>query len=186
MSFIEVIGYEAAEGRLKEVYEEILQKRGAIAEVHKIQSLNPESIIHHMELYLGIMFGKSPLRRYQREMMAVIVSVHNQCEYCQVHHSTALNHFWKDEQKIQQLRADYTKLSLSEADKLLCGLAKNLTLHPGQANEAALEPLKKTGLEDRAILDATLVIAYFNFVNRIVMGLGVTLENHQGEGFKYD
>lgn len=186
MSFIEIIEQEAATGRLKEVYEEILQKRGAIAEVHKIQSLNPESIIHHMELYLGIMFGKSPLKRYQREMIAVIVSANNQCEYCQVHHGTALNHFWKDEQKVQQLRVDYSKVDLNEIDALLCDLAKNLTLKPGQANEAALAPLKKAGLDDRAILDATLVIAYFNFVNRIVMGLGVALEHHQGEGFKYE
>lgn len=186
MSYIEVIEYETAEGRLKEVYEEILQKRGAIAEVHKIQSLNPESIIHHMELYLGIMFGKSPLRRYQREMIAVIVSVNNQCEYCQVHHGTALNHFWKDEQKVKQLREDYTKVELSEVDLLLCKLAQHLTLHPGKSDEATLTPLKNAGLTDRAILDATLVIAYFNFVNRIVMGLGVSLENHQGEGFKYD
>jgi len=186
MFFIEMIEPEVAEGQLKEVYEEVLKKRGTIADVYKVQSLNPASIIHHMELYLGIMFGKSPLRRYQREMIAVIVSANNQCEYCQTYHGIALNNFWKDEPKVQQLRTDYTKVALSEVDQLLCELAKNLTLNPGHANEAALEPLKKAGLEDRAILDATLVIAYFNFANRLVMGLGVSLDNQKDEWVHYD
>ncbi len=45
--------------------------------------------------------------------------------------------------------------------------------------------LKETGLDDRAILDATLVVAYFNFVNRMVLSLGVQLEEQNGEGFRY-
>jgi len=45
--------------------------------------------------------------------------------------------------------------------------------------------LRETGLDDRAILVVTLVVAYFNFVNRIVMALGVQLEEGQGEGYKY-
>lgn len=34
-------------------------------------------------------------------------------------------------------------------------------------------------------MDAHLVIAYFNFVNRLVLGLGVELEQDQGQGYKY-
>ncbi len=41
------------------------------------------------------------------------------------------------------------------------------------------------GFDDRSVLDATLVIGYFNFVNRIVLSLGVTLEEDKGEGYKY-
>jgi len=39
-----------------------------------------------------------------------------------------------------------------------------------------LDPLRAHGLDDRAILDLTLVIAYFAFVNRIANGLGVEVE----------
>ncbi|MDZ7659008.1 MAG: carboxymuconolactone decarboxylase family protein [Fodinibius sp.] len=58
----------------------------------------------HMDLYMSIMFSKSPLSRAQREMMAVVVSVANDCEYCQQHHGQALNHYWKDRNRIKQLR----------------------------------------------------------------------------------
>ena len=101
MPYIEVIEHAQAEGKLKEVYDHLLETRGKLAEVHKIQSLNPESIMNHMDLYMTIMFGQSPLKRYQREMIAVVVSAVNDCEYCQTHHGAALNHFWKDEAKVQ-------------------------------------------------------------------------------------
>lgn len=50
----------------------------------------------------------------------------------------------------------------------------------------AQEELKEAGLDDRAILDAALVVGYFNFVNRIVLSLGVYLEQDEGQGYKYE
>ena len=187
MPFIEVIPPEKAIGNLKDIYEDFITKRGKIAEIHKIQSLNPESVVAHMELYLTIMFGQSPLTRAQREMIGVVVSVSNQCEYCQVHHSEALMHFWNDNEKVQKLKTDYRSADLSEVDKLLCDYARELTKHPGGkwCEESYIQPLREQGLDDRAILDATLVIGYFNFVNRLVLALGLDLEDDPG-GYKYD
>ncbi len=39
-----------------------------------------------------------------------------------------------------------------------------------------LENLRSEGLDDRAILEVVEVTAYFNFVNRLADGLGVSLE----------
>ena len=185
MPHIDVVEYEDAEGELKEVYDKLITKRGKIAEVHKIQSLNPASIINHMDLYLTIMFGKSPLKRVQREMIAVVVSRANNCEYCQAHHAEAVNHYWKDATKVKQLKHDYREIELSSTDKLLCDYAWELTKNPGDETENTfIKPLRKEGLDDRTILDATLVISYFNFVNRIVLSLGVNLEKNPG-GYNY-
>ena len=186
MSYIEVIQPENAEGQLKEIYDGLVKSRGKIAEVHKIQSLNPASIINHMDLYMTIMFGQSPLKRVHREMMAVIVSIANKCEYCQIHHLEAVQNFWKDEEKLKQLQADFESADLSEREKALCRYAKELTETPEKSEDAGLiKALKKEELSDREILDATLVISYFNFVNRIVLGLGVNLEENAG-GYNYD
>ncbi|MGK7371094.1 MAG: peroxidase-related enzyme [Candidatus Halalkalibacterium sp. M3_1C_030] len=186
MPFIEVIQPEEAEGELKKIYEELKEKRGKLAEVHKIQSLNPESITRHMDLYMTLLFGKSPLKRYRREMMAVVVSAANNCEYCRLHHGEALNHYWKDDKKVQQLSQDYQKLDLSAEDRLLCDLAWDLTENPTEISDERIKELKKHGFSDRAILDATLIISYFNFVNRVVMGLGVEADAEEVEGYKYE
>lgn len=42
--------------------------------------------------------------------------------------------------------------------------------------EADVEQLRAVGLDDRAIHDATQVIAYFNYINRVADGLGVEAE----------
>lgn len=154
--------------------------------VHKIQSLNPESITAHMDLYMTTMFGKSPLKRPQREMMAVVVSASNNCDYCQLHHAEALNHYWKNADRVKQLRKEYSSIDLSDVDLHLCKLAEKLTKTPDTIDEQEdIQPLKKLGLSDRAILDATLIISYFNFVNRMVLGLGVETDAEEVKGYKY-
>ncbi|WP_445663949.1 hypothetical protein [Fodinibius sp. AD559] len=50
MAFIDIIEPEEADGKLKEIYKELEQKRGKLAQIHKIQSLNPETITTHMDL----------------------------------------------------------------------------------------------------------------------------------------
>ena len=187
MPFINVIEHDDAEGRLKEIYDHLVKTRGKLAEVHKIQSLNPETIVAHMDLYMKVMFGRSPLKRYQREMMAVVVSKTNNCPYCITHHGEALQFFWKDEVKVEKLTKNYKKAGLSDTDRLLCEMAEALTKAPAHKNrERLIDRLKAQGLEDRAILDAALVISYFNFVNRMVLGLGVDLEADGGGGYLYE
>ncbi|NBB90626.1 MAG: peroxidase-related enzyme [Spirochaetes bacterium] len=186
MPRIDVIQPEDADGRLKEIYDEIERSRGKVAEVHKIQSLNPETITNHMDLYMSVMFGKSPLKRYQREMMAVVVSRANECTYCRRHHLEALEHFWKEPGRAERLGDNYRELDLSPVDRALCDYARQLTTDPGAAErDDPTDALRAEGLSDRAILDATLVVSYFNFVNRMVIGLGVELETDPG-GYKYE
>jgi len=186
MANIKVVPFEEAEGRLREIYELLIEKRGKLADIHIVQSLNPESIMVHMDLYMTIMFGSSPLSREQRELMAVVVSVANKCVYCQKHHSAALNLYWKNADRVGQLLQHYEQAELSAKDIHLCAFAWSITRDPGKTGrETLIEDLRQSGFDDRAILDATLVVAYFNFVNRIVLALDVQPEKDAGEGYKY-
>lgn len=58
----------------------------------------------------------------------------------------------------------------------LCRYAVDLTRKPSASRIEDLAPLRAAGLDDRAIVDANQVVAYFNYVNRIAHGLGVELE----------
>ncbi|MCH2232810.1 MAG: peroxidase-related enzyme [Crocinitomicaceae bacterium] len=186
MPKINVIRHNEAEGELKEVYDHLVESRGKLAEVHQIQSLNPPTIMAHMDLYMKIMYGKSPLKRVIREMMAVVVSKGNNCEYCQVHHAEAVNHYWKDDAKIRLFREDYNQIGLSKVETLFCNYAWEHTVNPSSDKEPIFNALRAEGVDDRSILDATLVVAYFNFVNRIVLGLGVELEHEGAAGYNFD
>ena len=186
MTRIQVIQYEQATGKLKEAYDELVAKRGKLSEVLKIQSLHPPSIKSHTALYIDIMFSQTALTRPEKEMIAVVVSVANGCFYCQQHHGIALNEFWKDEKRIQQLKSNYRDAGLSEKETAMCDFAVHLTTYPEVHEEKDFtHTLKAQGLSDEAVLDVVLVTSYFNFVNRMVMALGVQLEEEAALGKKH-
>ena len=81
MARIDTINERDADGSLKDQYAKLKDSRGSVDNILKIHSLNPESLDTHVRLYKTIMYGKSPISRVDREMIAVLVSSINQCHY---------------------------------------------------------------------------------------------------------
>jgi len=54
--------------------------------------------------------------------------------------------------------------------------AEKLTLTPAATTAADIAPMREAGLSDEAILHACEITSYFNYINRMADGLGVTLE----------
>jgi len=185
MSWIKIIDEKSAEGKLKKVYDEITKKRGKLSNIMRIHSLNPEVMKAHIELYIKIMFSKSKLKREEREMIAVIVSKANKCDYCINHHAEALNFYWKDEEKLKKFIDNYKNLNLPERQKSMLDFAIKLTENPDKMSEEDVKNLRKAGFEDDEILDIVLITSYFNFVNRIANGLGVEFNEEEVRGYKY-
>ena len=80
-AWIEMVPEDEAEAELAEYYGRWSYASGRVDNILKIHSLNPRSLKLHYELYAHLMRGKSPLSRLQREMIAVTVSVANECHY---------------------------------------------------------------------------------------------------------
>lgn len=185
MAWIDMIHEGDAEGELAEAYAGILSARGKLSNIMRIHSLNPAAMTDHMDLYMTVMFGRSKLRRAEREMIATVVSAANECPYCIHHHAEALNHYWKDPDRIETLIADPDSAGLTERESAIVDHAFKLTRHPGQSTKADVSALKAAGLGDREVLDVTLITAYFNFVNRIALGLGVEFSDEEMKGYEY-
>ena len=77
MAWIETVHEDAAEGDLKSVYDSIEAARGRLSNIMRVHSLNPEAMRTHMDLYLAVMFGRSGLKRDERELLATVVSATN-------------------------------------------------------------------------------------------------------------
>ncbi len=71
---------------------------------------------------------------------------------------------------------DWRTAPLSDVDAALCAFAEKLTLTPSQMEESDIERLRAAGLDDRAIHDATQIIGYFNYIDRVADALGVEPE----------
>jgi uncharacterized peroxidase-related enzyme len=98
----------------------------------------------------------------------------------------ALNHYWKDEARVERLRTLDLNSCLEPNDLSLCEYARILTQEPSKIEEKQhIQPLRDHGFSDQAIVDAAGVVAYFNYVNRLVLGLGISLEADGGGGYDY-
>lgn len=185
MAWIRVIEEDEAEGRLKACYEEIRQARGKVANIMKVHSLQPETMKAHLDLYRTIMFGPSGLSRRQRELLATAVSALNGCAYCVRHHSEALRAYVRDEGFIEQVQRDPTQAPLEAKDRAMLDYAAKLTRRPAEVNGEDVERLRQAGFGDEDVLTINLITGYFNFVNRIAQGLGVTFTEEEARGYRY-
>jgi uncharacterized peroxidase-related enzyme len=81
MAWIKIIEREEASNELAEACEKVAGERGRVANILKVHSVSPRTMLAHLGLYKELMFGQSELTRSEREMIAVAVSVTNRCHY---------------------------------------------------------------------------------------------------------
>ena len=78
---------------------------------------------------------------------------------------------------VHALATDWRTADLSSADASLCGYAERLTDDPAGIGDGDIALLRQQGFDDDAIHDATQIICYFNYINRLASGLDVELED---------
>ena len=183
MSWIKVIPFEEATGKLKQVYKKIKGPNNQIDNVLSIHSLRPHTLVGHMSLYKNTLHhSNNTFPNWLLELLGTYTSYINKCEYCYEHHFAGMKRFLNNDAKADELRhhIEHNTLTkcLSKKEYALIEYAHKLTLEADTLSKTSISYLKSLGYDDGEILEVNQVIAYFNYVNRTVMGLGV---NHEGE-----
>ena len=78
---------------------------------------------------------------------------------------------------VHKIASDWKQANLSAENHALCAFAVKLTRSPETMSEQDVVDLRDLGLCDPSIHDATQVISYFNYINRVADSLGVDLED---------
>lgn len=185
MPWIRVVDEDQATGELSGIYRQVAGQRGKVANIMKIHSLLPQTMKSHLDFYLSIQFAPAGLTRVQREMIAVVVSAQNHCAYCLSHHAQALDHYWKDSKKLARFTQHFKLVQLPEADQAMLAYSDKLTRTPAEVTAADVESLRQAGFSDEQILSINLIAGYFNFVNRLALGLGVEFSPEEVQGYRY-
>lgn len=81
MTWIRTILPEEATGRLAKTYNAAVARAGRVFGIVRSMSLAPPILDSSLGLYQKVMFAKSGLERYQRELLATVVSRVNECHY---------------------------------------------------------------------------------------------------------
>ena len=91
-------------------------------------------------------------------------------------HENDLRSVVASDEERQTVQSDYRKADLTARERAILDYAVKLTKHPTEAGRNDLESLRQLGLSDVELVDAVHCIGYFNFINRVLDGLGVDPE----------
>ena len=78
-----------------------------------------------------------------------------------------------DEALVRALQEDYENAPIAAADRAMLDYVGTLTKDATAIGPADHERLRAHGFDDRAILQITLIAAWFNYINRVADALGV-------------
>jgi uncharacterized peroxidase-related enzyme len=178
MPWIGVIDVESAKGKLKQLYDQVKSADGHVDNILKIHGLRPRTLQAHLSIYKAALHSKpNALSPRERELVAVCVSLLNECPYCVDHHTASLGRHLGDQDLAEQLAkasiGDASEAELTPREQALCTYTAKLTLNPGAMQATDLDSLREAGLDDAGILDLNQIVAYFAYANRTVNGLGV-------------
>jgi uncharacterized peroxidase-related enzyme len=74
---------------------------------------------------------------------------------------------------VAALEDDYTQAPISAQDRVMLDYVVQVTRDATRIGPAHHDRLRAAGFDDRAILQITLIAAWFNYINRVADALGV-------------
>lgn len=181
MSWIKTIDYEEADGPLKRMYDRVKGPDNNIDNVLLIHSLRPHTLTGHMTLYKSVLHNSNnTLPKWYLEALGVYVSHLNNCDYCVQHHFSGFSRLLDNDEKANQFFECIKDDSLETyfENHYFHGIiyARKITQDPVSITKQDIDDLRSVGFSDGEILEINQVTSYFNYVNRMVVGLGVTTE----------
>lgn len=181
MPWITHIPYEEAKGELKKIYDKIKGPDNYLDNILMIHGLRPHTLQAHMRIYKNVLHHpNNTLPKWLLEILGVYTSMLNGCEYCVEHHFNGLKRLLDDDKRAERIRKALENESFEDAfeekEIVLLKYAKALTENPSEIDPSLIDEIRSHGYKDGQVLEVNQVVAYFAYVNRTVLGLGVDIK----------
>ena len=183
-AWIKTIDYRDARGALREQFERAKTPHGTVDNVMKAHSLRPHTMHGHIELYRSVLHHPdNTLPVWFLEVVASYTSIVNDCAYSLTHHFTNAKRLLGDagraEAILEALRSGAPERVFEGKELELLRYAAKLTARVGQMERRDIDRLRESGCSDGEILEVNQVVAYFNYSNRLLNGLGVSTDGDE-------
>jgi uncharacterized peroxidase-related enzyme len=136
----------------------------------------PETNKPLIEFHEILMRGPSPFSEAERELIAAYVSGLNRCRYCRGVHTATAERLGAPRGAVEQLIEDGHAATVPSRMRPVLDYAQKLTRDPAEATEADASAVFAAGWDETALYHLVAVTALFNYMNRLVEGLGITLD----------
>ena len=123
------------------------------------------------ELTQVLLRGPSTLTEGERELIATIVSYHNECTFCTTAHTAAADILLGEEETSAKVKENISTAPVSDKMKTLLIIAIEVQQGGKNVKIASVKNAKDAGASDLEIHDTVLIAALFCMYNRYVDGL---------------
>ena len=180
-AWIRMLGDAEAGPELDSAFRRVRSPAGTVDNVMRVHSLRPSTMTGHHALYMSVLHDEANvLPGWFLETVASYVSILNHCPYSLTNHWTNARHLMADDGRAERVRAaldaDAPERAFEGRELAMLRYARKLTLAPGTMAESDVQAMRDEGVDDGEILEVNQVCGYFNYVNRSLNGLGVTLK----------
>ena len=180
-AWIKMISDEDADENLMKALNFARTPHGTVDNVMRVHSLRPSTMNGHVVLYRACLHDdKNTISMWFQEVISSYVSILNNCSYSFSNHWSNARHLIADDKKADLIGAAFKSRSLQDvfdgAELEMLNYAEKLTLRPNEMRKTDVDLLKSAGISDGEILEVNQIIGYFNYVNRLLNGLGVTTD----------
>jgi uncharacterized peroxidase-related enzyme len=100
-----------------------------------------------------------------KQMIALSISRQNNCQYCSVMHSGALEATGVEAMVVESCANDPDTINLSEPNRSIVQFALKAARAPDQVNDDDYRNLAELGLSDEEIAEAPAIAGFTNFIN---------------------
>jgi uncharacterized peroxidase-related enzyme len=145
---------------------------GDVALLHVFQAY-PAPARPLLALHELLMRQASPFTVAERELIAAYVSGLNACDYCHDIHTATAERFGAVVGSPTAALSDLDTAPVPDRMKPVLRYCDKLTRAPSTVEESDVAAVRAAGWDDQALHDAVLICALFNFMNRMVEGLGI-------------
>ena len=129
------------------------------------------------ELTQFLLRGPSTLTAGERELIATVVSHHNECRFCTSAHTAVADLLLGDRETTEKIKHDISSAPVSIKMKALLNIAVLVQSGGKNVTAESIEKAKVAGATDVEIHDTVLIAALFCLYNRYVDGLATTTPN---------
>ena len=136
----------------------------------------PESNKPLIEFHEIVMRGPSPFSEAERELIAAYVSGLNRCRYCRRVHTATAERLGAPPGAVERLIEAGDAATVAPRMRPVLDYAEKLTRDPAELTEADAAAVYAAGWDETALYHLVAVTALFNYMNRLVEGLGIALE----------
>ena len=177
MAWIDTVSWSDAEGPLRDAYDWQAAALGEPAEFTMLGSLYPAIVEERLRLYRTVEHCPSQLTPIERQSAALVTSRLNGTDHCASGLRLKLESLGLAAAVLAAIDADPANVdSGDDRFAAICAYAAKLTRSPDAVVEDDVDRLREHGLSDLDILDLNNMVAYYAYINRVVMGLGLRSE----------